>query len=75
MAVAKKTKTARGRKQDRARVADGQKYEVGGTSPKRQDGRRQRSRKLSKRSATAGSASRTVSGARSLHSPDAQRVA
>ena len=28
MAVAKKTKTARGRKQDRARVAGGQDYEV-----------------------------------------------
>ena len=28
MAVAKKTKTARGRKQDRARVAGGQGYEV-----------------------------------------------
>jgi hypothetical protein len=28
MAVAKKTKTARGRKQDRAKVAGGQKYEV-----------------------------------------------
>lgn len=28
MAVAKKTKTARGRKQDRARVAGGQNYEV-----------------------------------------------
>ena len=28
MAVAKKTKTARGRKQDRARVAGGQAYEV-----------------------------------------------
>jgi hypothetical protein len=28
MAVAKKAKTARGRKQDRARVAGGQKYEV-----------------------------------------------
>jgi hypothetical protein len=28
MAVAKKTKTARGRKQDRARVASGQDYEV-----------------------------------------------
>ena len=27
MAVAKKTKTARGRKQDRARVAGGQNYE------------------------------------------------
>jgi Protein of unknown function (DUF3606) len=29
MAAAKKTKTTRGRKQDRARVAGGQKYEVG----------------------------------------------
>ena len=28
MAAAKKTKTARGRKQDRARVAGGQDYEV-----------------------------------------------
>ncbi|QDF37454.1 DUF3606 domain-containing protein [Bradyrhizobium symbiodeficiens] len=28
MAVAKKAKTARGRKQDRARVAGGQNYEV-----------------------------------------------
>jgi hypothetical protein len=28
MAVARKTKTARGRKQDRARVAGGQDYEV-----------------------------------------------
>lgn len=28
MAVAKKSKTARGRKQDRARVAGGQNYEV-----------------------------------------------
>ncbi|QQO16715.1 DUF3606 domain-containing protein [Bradyrhizobium diazoefficiens] len=28
MAVAKKSKTARGRKQDRARVAGGQDYEV-----------------------------------------------
>jgi hypothetical protein len=28
MAVTKKTKTARGRKQDRARVAGGQDYEV-----------------------------------------------
>ena len=28
MATAKKTKTARGRKQDRARVAGGQDYEV-----------------------------------------------
>jgi len=28
MAIAKKTTTARGRKQDRARVAGGQKYEV-----------------------------------------------
>ena len=28
MAVAKKTKTARGRKQDRARVSGGQDYEV-----------------------------------------------
>lgn len=28
MAVAKKSKTARGRKQDRARVASGQDYEV-----------------------------------------------
>ena len=28
MAIAKKTKTARGRKQDRARVAGGQDYEV-----------------------------------------------
>jgi hypothetical protein len=28
MAVAKKTKTARGRKQDRAQVAGGQDYEV-----------------------------------------------
>ena len=28
MAVTKKTKTARGRKQDRARVAGGQNYEV-----------------------------------------------
>lgn len=28
MAVAKKSKTARGRKQDRARVAGGQEYEV-----------------------------------------------
>ncbi|KRR03905.1 hypothetical protein CQ12_32620 [Bradyrhizobium jicamae] len=28
MAVAKKTKTARGRKQDRAQVAGGQNYEV-----------------------------------------------
>ncbi|WFU39197.1 DUF3606 domain-containing protein [Bradyrhizobium sp. CB82] len=28
MAVAKKSKTARGRKQDRARVAGGQHYEV-----------------------------------------------
>ncbi len=28
MAVAKKTKTVRGRKQDRARVAGGQDYEV-----------------------------------------------
>lgn len=28
MAVVKKTKTARGRKQDRARVAGGQNYEV-----------------------------------------------
>jgi hypothetical protein len=34
MAVAKKTKTARGRKQDRARVAGGQKYEVGYESKK-----------------------------------------
>src|SRR3954471_20739127 len=35
-------------------------------SPRRQGGRRQRSRKLSKRSATAGSASRSASGARSF---------
>jgi hypothetical protein len=28
MAVSKKTKAARGRKQDRARVAGGQEYEV-----------------------------------------------
>jgi hypothetical protein len=28
MAIAKKTKTARGRKQDRARVSGGQDYEV-----------------------------------------------
>ena len=28
MAIAKKTKTTRGRKQDRAKVAGGQKYEV-----------------------------------------------
>jgi Protein of unknown function (DUF3606) len=34
MAVAKKTKTARGRKQDRARVAGGQKYEIGYESKK-----------------------------------------
>jgi hypothetical protein len=34
MAVAKKTKTARGRKQDRAKVAGGQKYEVGYESNK-----------------------------------------
>jgi Protein of unknown function (DUF3606) len=34
MAVAKKTKTARGRKQDGARVAGGQDYEVGYESKK-----------------------------------------
>jgi hypothetical protein len=34
MAVAKKAKTARGRKQDRARVAGGQKYEVAYESKK-----------------------------------------
>ncbi|MCK1745262.1 DUF3606 domain-containing protein [Bradyrhizobium sp. 139] len=34
MAAAKKTKTARGRKQDRASVAGGQKYEVGYESKK-----------------------------------------
>lgn len=73
MAAAKK-KTARGRKQDRARVAGGQKHEVG-TSPRKQDDRLQRSRKLSKRSATAGSASRSVSGARSLLASIVQRVA
>ena len=34
MAVAKRTKTARGREQDRAQVAGGQKYEVGYESKK-----------------------------------------
>lgn len=34
MAAAKKKKTARGRKQDRARVAGGQKHEVGYESKK-----------------------------------------
>ena len=48
MAAAKK-KTARGRKQDRARVAGGQKLRSAGTSPRRQDGRLQRSRKAVKK--------------------------
>jgi hypothetical protein len=34
MAVAKKTKTARGRKQDWAKVAGGQRYELGYESKK-----------------------------------------
>ena len=73
MAAAKK-KTARGRKQDRARVPAGKSMKWG-TSPRKQDDRLQRSRKLSKRSATAGSASRSVSGARSLLASIVQRVA
>jgi uncharacterized protein DUF3606 len=73
MAAAKKT-TARGRKQDRARVAGGQRYEVGYESKK--TGRSASAvKKAVKKVGKAGSASKSVSVARSVLAPTVQRFA
>ena len=60
--TAAKKKTARGRKQDRARVAGRQNYEVKYES-KKTGGRPPRSRRLSRKSAIAASGSRSGSDA------------